>query len=664
MTCFTECMKKARVILGQFSTAGTPDSTCLDAFEHAWLKVVGERTTVTADEAHLFCGTLVNAGWTEFKLKGPKLAKLEHLKALADGIPLEVFAQFLIDPNFTAVQYLPKGKDEVWITIGNTAFKADDDVIWTLFVVPEKDFIQSVTFKLPGKPDMKVTSSPWEIVQRSQLPVSTPSQGTQADVEVTLKNTAVKNFKYMVNTSKRAETTSIIACSPMNTSSITVLPSHSHWLDQGGSGDMITKPATSSAGAKGLSLHTIDWSKNEGRAAELIAALKSDGFVYITNHGVKRSQIQETMSLAKNFFSTQAHYKAAVMARPRMEHHQPIMKCARGYTPMRMENLNPFMGGDLKESFDYGAHSLSTHEAQLGLNRWPPEDIYPGLRVSCEEYLYQVRKLAESVLEEISKGLGLEDNTLLDCFDKPLVINRVLRYSPQKEATPGKNEIGAGSHVDYGALTLITQDNEGLEVMRDGEWVAIPVVPGSFVLNTGFVLEKLTNGVLPATMHRVINKHDGDRYSIATFYDPSPQSVITPLQPFVGDAPPRYASCIAGHKGIIVDIKEGIFAACKKAQEMQQHYHHHHHYPHQPQHQQYHQIPHHQHNQDHLSQPSIWPPQHQQYHHHHQHNQDHLSQPSIWPPQHQQYHHHHQHNQDHLSQPEPLWPPQQIPTKK
>jgi len=73
-----------------------------------------------------------------------------------------------------------------------------------------------------------------------------------------------------------------------------------------------------------------------------------------------------------------------------------------------------------------------------------------------------------------------------------LAIQRLIKYIPQGGANT-ENSIGAGSHVDFGAVTLLYQDSPGLEIWVEGEWRTVAVHTTGFVLNTGYLLEKLTN---------------------------------------------------------------------------------------------------------------------------------------------------------------------------
>lgn len=52
---------------------------------------------------------------------------------------------------------------------------------------------------------------------------------------------------------------------------------------------------------------------------------------------------------------------------------------------------------------------------------------------------------------------------------------------PQPELVMGIN-----SHADGSVLTLVQQDGTpGLQVLKAGQWVAIPAIPNAFVVNVG-----------------------------------------------------------------------------------------------------------------------------------------------------------------------------------
>ncbi|CAJ1360304.1 unnamed protein product [Effrenium voratum] len=75
-----------------------------------------------------------------------------------------------------------------------------------------------------------------------------------------------------------------------------------------------------------------------------------------------------------------------------------------------------------------------------------------------------------------------------------------------------------GEHVDSFGLTILNLDPanpEGLQVQIGEEWVDVPWVKGSFVLNVGALLSRWTNGYWKAAVHRVLFKR-GQRLSIVS----------------------------------------------------------------------------------------------------------------------------------------------------
>jgi len=74
---------------------------------------------------------------------------------------------------------------------------------------------------------------------------------------------------------------------------------------------------------------------------------------------------------------------------------------------------------------------------------------------------------------------------------------------------------------------LLTDDVGGLEVRtRYGHWIKAPYVPGAFICNIGDCLMRWTNDTYVSTPHRVVNPQRRERYSIAFFLDPNPDTVV------------------------------------------------------------------------------------------------------------------------------------------
>merc|ERR1712087_607661 len=83
------------------------------------------------------------------------------------------------------------------------------------------------------------------------------------------------------------------------------------------------------------------------------------------------------------------------------------------------------------------------------------------------------------------------------------------------------------------------------------KWVPVEFNPNLLVVTFGEALQRLTNGRVQATRHRVV--HDGAtaRHSVAVFVDPNPHKTIAPMKRLI-DTEAKYSARIAGHKTVLL----------------------------------------------------------------------------------------------------------------
>jgi isopenicillin N synthase-like dioxygenase len=151
-------------------------------------------------------------------------------------------------------------------------------------------------------------------------------------------------------------------------------------------------------------------------------------------------------------------------------------------------------------------------------------------------------------------GLGMDQHYFDGKIDRHITNFSVLHYPEQaKEPLPG--QLRAGAHTDYGSLTILKPDNApgGLQVLnKDGQWIDVPTLPGTFVVNLGDLMAEWTNNRWVSTLHRVVNpprdKALGSRrLSMAFFHQPNYDAAIECL-PTCCDAarPPLYGRTTSG----------------------------------------------------------------------------------------------------------------------
>lgn len=260
---------------------------------------------------------------------------------------------------------------------------------------------------------------------------------------------------------------------------------------------------------------------------ERIAAVCEDvGFFYIVNHGVNEARIASMFELGKTFFALPETDKQAIsMARSRDY---------RGYLPMKMIGRDQQMTGNLLESFHVWQERPSGDPEQAAGapltsdNVWPA--ALPGMREEALDYVSTVTRLACDMIRVIALGLQLPEDTFIRYFERPISLLRFIHYPPQ-EPMSDVERFGTRPHTDNGVFTLLAQDDTGgLEIMgRDGAWIPVPPVAGSFVVNLGEMMKVWSNGRFLATPHRVINRYGKERYSIPFFLNPGYETVISPI---------------------------------------------------------------------------------------------------------------------------------------
>jgi isopenicillin N synthase-like dioxygenase len=101
---------------------------------------------------------------------------------------------------------------------------------------------------------------------------------------------------------------------------------------------------------------------------------------------------------------------------------------------------------------------------------------------------------------------------------------------------------GLPGHTDPNLITILLQDQvPGLQVLKNGRWVAVDPVPNTFIINIGDQVQVMSNDKYKSVLHRAVVNRDEERISIPTFYCPSPEAVMGPAPELVtGDEPAVY----------------------------------------------------------------------------------------------------------------------------
>src|SRR5207302_4394852 len=153
-----------------------------------------------------------------------------------------------------------------------------------------------------------------------------------------------------------------------------------------------------------------------------------------------------------------------------------------------------------------------------------------------------IEAVGERMLPVLARALGMPADHFSPLFAGEAHANlRFLHYPPQE--TDDDEQFGQGPHTDNSFITMLArEDVPGLAVrLPNGEWLAPPVIPGTFLVNLGNIMKRWSNDRFLSTPHGVVNDSGRDRYSIAFFYSPNVASAIECLPSCVCDTnPARY----------------------------------------------------------------------------------------------------------------------------
>ena len=260
-------------------------------------------------------------------------------------------------------------------------------------------------------------------------------------------------------------------------------------------------------------------------ADELGQSFVDYGFAIVRDHGIPQDLIERAEELSKQFFVLPDEVKRKYLI--------PGSGGARGYTAFGVETAKGAQAFDLKEFWHVGRELAEGHKFRdvMADNIWPEE--VPGFK---ETYLALYDAFDEAgvkVLRAIARFLNVDEEYFTDTVRDGNSVMRLLHYPAQDE--PTGNHIRAGAHEDINTITLLLGAEEaGLELKtRDGRWIPVSPKPGELVINIGDMLQRLTNGVLRSTSHRVVNpapdRASHARYSMPFFLHFRPDFVIEAL---------------------------------------------------------------------------------------------------------------------------------------
>lgn len=279
---------------------------------------------------------------------------------------------------------------------------------------------------------------------------------------------------------------------------------------------------------------------------EIGKAFNETGFVTIKNHGLSPELIDALYVQVKAIFGLPEEVKKS--------YEKVELAGQRGYTSKGREQAKGAKTPDLKEFWQIGQYV----EGETLSKEDYPDNLevseLPQFNTITKEVYKKLEAAGKELLKAIASYLGLEETY----FDKKVwngnSILRCIHYFPieDPDSIPA-DAVRAGAHEDINLITLlIGASADGLEVLtRDGSWFPIKAGQQDIVVNVGDMLQRLTNGKLVSTTHRVVNPPrelmKTSRFSVPFFLHPKSEMDLTSLDSCIdAEHPKQFSDMTAG----------------------------------------------------------------------------------------------------------------------
>ena len=289
-------------------------------------------------------------------------------------------------------------------------------------------------------------------------------------------------------------------------------------------------------------------------AAEVRRASERVGFFYLAGHGVPQAFVDAAFAASREFHEIPLEQKLALRINENNIGYLPVMESIQGASQVH-KATRPNYNESFFISHDRGPDHPDVKNGPTplrGTNQWP--DGHDAMRTAMVRYFKTMEAVGDRFLPILARALELPADGFDKFFRDEAHINlRFLHYPPQD--TDDDEQFGQGPHTDNSFITMLArEDVPGLAVrLPSGEWLAPPVIEGTFLVNLGNIMKRWSNDRFLSTPHGVLNDSGKDRYSIAFFYSPTVSAKIECVPTCVSPTnPARYEPAV--YRDLVLDF--------------------------------------------------------------------------------------------------------------
>lgn len=275
-------------------------------------------------------------------------------------------------------------------------------------------------------------------------------------------------------------------------------------------------------------------------------AFSEIGFAIVANHGVSVELKEKLYSTVQNYFAQSDDLK---------KQDEDLKNGGqRGYVSKGRETAKGYNQADLKEFYHVGqvVTDGDAIKSEYPDNIWPQS--MPEFKEVTTEVYRTFEKTGRDLLRAIAQYLELDENYFDAKIHNGNSILRLLHYYPVQDISQvPEGAVRAGAHEDINLITLLMGASAaGLQAQKmDGTWLDVSPEANQIVINMGDMLQRLTNGKLKSTTHRVVNLSKEEmlkpRYSTPFFLHPRSDMDLTCLESCIDEEhPKRFTDMTAG----------------------------------------------------------------------------------------------------------------------
>lgn len=257
-------------------------------------------------------------------------------------------------------------------------------------------------------------------------------------------------------------------------------------------------------------------------------ALREDGIFLAVGHGISEAQRASSFASAEALFALDEASKGG----------DSLLRNFRGFIPYAGESGLAQTVFEPKEGFSYGFDWRGPDPPSVmhAANKFPK-----SLKEEDVSQLELLRRLSAEVAERISSAItALPENAealrgRVSEGGEEISLMRIFNYFPLSSAKTRASlantaadvqVLGSAQHTDWGYLTVIMENADGLQYWKNGSWLDVGHNPDALVINCGDYLHLVSKKRYLSPVHRVLSPQSDHRLSFVYFAYPGATSTF------------------------------------------------------------------------------------------------------------------------------------------